>query len=133
MSAGRATSRPRRRFPDEILAALRDGKILRIRAGIRPHRYIGIWVVVVGKRVFVRSWSLKPRSWWRTCLTERRGSIQVGSRTIAIRTSQIRSERVRDAVSRAYLDKYGTGASRRYALDLGSPESRTTTTELLPL
>ncbi len=133
MSAGRAPSRARRGFPDQILAALRDGNILRIRAGIRPHRYIGIWVVVVGKRVFVRSWSLKPRSWWRTLLEEPHGAIQVGGRAIAIRAARTRSESVKDAVSRAYLEKYGTGASRRYALDLGSPESRTTTTELLPL
>ena len=35
------------RFPDDIVAALRDGKGLRIRAGTGPHRFIGIWVVVV--------------------------------------------------------------------------------------
>jgi hypothetical protein len=51
-----------RRFAGDILAAIRDGKILGIRAGTQPHRFIGIWAVVVEGRVFVRSWSLKPRS-----------------------------------------------------------------------
>ena len=66
-----------RRFPAGILVAIRDGKILHIRAGSEPHRFIGIWVVVVEGRVFVRSWSLKPRSWYRTFLEEPRGTIQV--------------------------------------------------------
>ena len=42
----------------------------RIRAGNRMHRFIGIWVVVVDDRVFVRSWSLKPQGWYRTFLAE---------------------------------------------------------------
>lgn len=43
------------RFPAGVLAAIRDGKILGIRAGTQPHRFIGIWAVVVEGRVFVRS------------------------------------------------------------------------------
>ena len=50
-----------RRFTKAIVAAIRDGKILGIRAGTKPHRIIGTWAVVVEGRVFVRSWSLKPR------------------------------------------------------------------------
>ncbi|MGI8732832.1 MAG: hypothetical protein ACR2LM_05965 [Pyrinomonadaceae bacterium] len=52
------TSKAKRRFPKAILAAIRDGKILGIRAGTKPHRIIGIWAVVVEGRVFVRSCSL---------------------------------------------------------------------------
>ena len=43
-----------RRFPPRVVAAIRDGQILGIRAGTRPHRVIGIWAVVVEGRVFVR-------------------------------------------------------------------------------
>ena len=60
------------RFPKEVVDAIRDGKILGIRAGTKPHRIIGIWAVVVEGRVFVRSYSLKERSWYRTFLEERR-------------------------------------------------------------
>jgi hypothetical protein len=120
------------KFPKDLLAALRDGKALSIRAGTRPHRFIGIWVVVVADRVFVRSWSLKPRSWWRTFLEEPLGEIEVAGRTIPVRAVRTRSRRLKDAVSRAYLAKYGTGGSIRYARDLGTPKSRTTTTELVP-
>jgi len=127
-----AATMRRRPFPGDILAVLRDGKALRIRAGTGPHRFIGIWVVVVEGRVFVRSWSLQRRSWWRTFLEEPRGSIQVAGRTIPVRAVRTRGERVKDAVDRAYLEKYGSGASLKYARDLGSARSRATTTELVP-
>jgi hypothetical protein len=65
-----------KRYSKKVLDALRVGKILGIRAGTEPHRFIGIWVVVVDERVFVRSWSLKPRSWYRTFLEEPRGTIR---------------------------------------------------------
>jgi hypothetical protein len=123
----------KRRFSKAILAAIRDGHILGIRAGTQPHRFIGIWAVVVENRVFVRSWSLKPRSWYRTFLEEPRGAIQVGEREIAVRAVRIRSERLKDAISRAYVEKYNTPGSVKYARDLGHEKSRATTTELAPL
>lgn len=121
------------RFPAEIVESIRDGKILRLRAGTQPHRFIGIWAVVVEGRVFVRSWSLKPRSWYRTFLEEPTGAIQVDGREIAVRAVRTRSERLKDAVDRAYLAKYHTPGSVKYAQDLGSEKSRATTTELVPL
>jgi hypothetical protein len=89
--------------------------------------------VVVEGRVFVRSWSLKPRSWYRTFLEEPRGIIQVAGREIPIRAVHTRSERLKTAVSRAYLEKYHTPGSIKYARDLGRAKSRATTTELVPL
>ena len=123
----------RNRFPKRVLDAIRDGKILGVRAGSAPHRIIGIWAVVVENRVFVRSWSLKPRSWWRTFLEEPRGAIEVEGRILDVRAVQTRSERLKDAVSKAYLEKYHTPGSVKYARDLGRARSRATTTELLPL
>ena len=123
----------KRRFSDDVLAAIRDGKILGVRAGTGPHRFIGIWAVVVEGRVFVRSWSLKPRSWYRTFLEEPRGTIQAAGREIAVRAVHTRSERLKDAVSRAYLEKYHTPGSINYARDMGRAKSRATTTELVPL
>jgi hypothetical protein len=122
-----------RRFPPRTLAAIRESKALYIRAGTKPHRFIGIWVVVVEGRVFVRSWSLKPRSWYRTFLEEPRGAVRVGARQVPVRAVRTRSDRLKDAVSRAYMEKYGTGASIRYVRDLGRSVSRATTTELSPL
>lgn len=126
-------TKQKRRFSKTILAAIRDGHILGIRAGTPSHRFIGIWAVVVEGRVFVRSWSLKPRSWYRIFLEEPRGAIQVGEREIVVRAVHTRSERLKDLVSRAYLQKYHTPGSIKYARDLGRAKSRATTTELVPV
>lgn len=122
-----------RRFPSKVVDAIRDAQILGIRAGTRPHRVIGIWVVVVEGRVFVRSWSVKPEGWFRMFQEEPRGIMVVGTREIRIRAVLTRSERLKDAVSRAYLEKYHTPGALKYARDLGRSKSRATTTELVPL
>jgi hypothetical protein len=122
----------KRRFAGDIVAAIRDGKALGIRAGTKPHRFINIWAVAVEGRVFVRSWSLKPRSWWRTFLDGPRGAIQVAGRKILVRAVHTRSERLKSAIDRAYLKKYGTGGLIRFARDLGRAKSRATTPELVP-
>ena len=82
--------------------------------------------------MFVRSWSLKPRSWYRTFLEEPRGAIQLAGREIPVRAVRTRSERLKGAVDRAYLEKYKSPGAIKYARDLARAKSRTTTTELVP-
>jgi len=115
-----------------VVEAVRVAKVVGIRAGSGPHRIIGVWAVVVEDRVFIRSWSLKPRGWYRTFLDEPHGTLEVGGREIAVRAVRTRSERLKAAVSCAYLEKYHTPGSVKYARDLGRTRSRDTTTELVP-
>lgn len=122
-----------RRFPRPVVAAIRDAQILGIRAGKGDHRVIGIWAVVVDGRVFVRSWGLKPGGWYRTFLEEPRGTIEIGGRKISVRAVRTKSERLRDAVSQAYREKYNTPGSLRYVRDFARAKCRNTTTELVPL
>jgi len=122
------------RFTDELLATINKDKILGIRAGkASTHRVIGIWAVVVEGRVFVRSWSLKPRSWWRTFLEDPYGSMFVGEQEFAIRAIQTRSERLKDLVSQAYKEKYNTPGSVQYVKEMSRKKSRDTTTEFVPM
>jgi hypothetical protein len=120
------------RFPAELVDRIRGVKILGIRAGTSSHRIIGIWVVVVEGRIFVRSWSLKPRSWYRTFLDNPRGVMQVGNATVRVRAVRTRSERLKTAIDRAYLEKYHTPGAIKYARDLGRKNSRDATIELVP-
>lgn len=122
-----------RRFSNETLAVIRKAMVIGLRAGSQPHRLIGIWAVVVENRVFVRSWSHKPKSWHRVFLQEPFGTIQVGDHEFPIRAVHTRSDRLKDAVSQAYLEKYKTPGSIKYARDLGRAKSRATTTELVPI
>ena len=123
----------RRRFPQDVVTAIRDEKILGIRAGSKPHRIIGIWAVVVEGRVFVRSWSLKPRSWYRTFLEDPRGIIVVNDREVPVRPIFTRSERLKKLVDRAYAEKFPTPGSRHFVEEFKQKKRRDTTTELVPL
>ena len=124
----------KKRFSDEMLAALKQEKIMGIRAGKdTAHRVVGVWMVVVEKRVFVRSYSMKPRSWWRTFLEDPNGSLFLGDKEISIRAIQTRSERLKDLVSRAYKEKYNTPGSVQYVKEMSRKKSRDTTTELVPI
>ena len=117
-------------FTDEAITAIQKEKILGIRAGRdSTHRIIGIWVVVVEKRVFVRSYSMKPRSWWRMLLEDPYGIIVV-AKEIPVRAIQTRSERLKDLVSAAYKEKYNRPGDIQYVKDMSKKKSRDTTTEL---
>ena len=120
------------RFPKEIVESIRKEKIIGICAGgDSTHRIIGIWAVVVEGRVFVRSWSRKPRSWWRTFLKDPHGLMTVGSQEIPVRAIQTKSERLKDLVSAAYKEKYNTPGSIQYVKEISQKKSRDTTTELV--
>jgi len=122
----------RKRFSAKLLAAIDTSKILGIRAGVNDHRFIGVWAVVVEGRLFVRSWTLKKNGWFRTFLNEPRGAISIDGREIPVRAFRTRSERLKDAVDRAYAAKYDTKASQKYVRGLATKRRRDTTTELLP-
>lgn len=125
------TTKPR--FPNNLLTQLKKDKIIGIRAGRdAAHRVIGVWMVVVEERVFIRSWSLKPRSWWRTFLEDPYGIMTIGEQEVHIRTIQTRSERLKDLVSAAYREKYNTPGSVQYVKEMSRKKSRDTTTELVP-
>jgi hypothetical protein len=121
----RALSRP-------VVAAIDQSKILGIKAGARSdHRFIGVWVVVVDGRVFVRSWTLKPDGWYRAFLDDPLGTIQVGERQVRVRAVRATGARIRDAVERAYAEKYATPGSRKYVRGFRTPRRRDTTMELV--
>jgi hypothetical protein len=122
-----------KRFPKPVVDAIHVAKILGIRAGAKPHRIIGIWAVVVKGRVFVRSYSLKERSWWRTFQDEPRGVIEVNGKQIKVRPVFTRSERLKKLVDRAYAEKFPTPGSRVFVEGFKEKKRRDTTTELVPL
>jgi len=121
-----------RRFSDPLLQALREAKILGIRAG-SEHRHTGVWVVVVDGRVFVRSWNDKPTGWYRAFREEPGGSIQVAGREIAVRARHTRSEPLQEAVTQAFGEKYNTKASQKWVQGFAEAHRMRTTLELVPV
>lgn len=118
-------------FPPRVLSLLRGERVLRIRAG-DEHRFLGIWFVLVGDRLFVRPWNDAPGGWRRALLGDPRGAILVAGREIPVRARPARGERLFDAVDAAYAEKYDTKASQKWVRGLALPRRRKKTTELLP-
>jgi hypothetical protein len=121
-----------RRFPEPVLQELAEAKILGVRAGAE-HRYTGVWVVVVQGRAFVRSWNDRTTGWYRAFRAQPRGSMQLAGREIAVRARPLRGERLRDAVTRSYAEKYNTRASEKWVRGFAEPGRAATTLELLPV
>jgi hypothetical protein len=121
-----------RGFSKPLVALLDESKILSIRAGMEEHRFLGVWVVVTGGRVFVRPFNDKATGWYRRFLEEPRGLIQVGDREVRVRAVRRTAERLLDLVDAAYAAKYHTPASRKWVRGFHQPRRRATTLELLP-
>jgi hypothetical protein len=122
---------PDARFSPAELEAFLASKILGVRSGT-AHRYTGVWVVVVGARVFVRSWNDKPTGWYRAFLETPEGSVQLPDREVAVGTKRTRSPRLQEAVTAAYAEKYPTKASQKWIVGFAEPHRLRTTLELVP-
>ena len=124
------------RFADSVIEKIREDKILGIRAGKNStHRVIGVWVVVLDGRLYVRSYQLKPNGWWQTLLVDPYGEIFVARRKrgIKVRAVQVKSEKMKEKVSAAYKEKYKTPGSVQYVREMSRKKSRDTTTGLVPI
>lgn len=118
-------------FAGDVVEALRDAKILGVRAGAE-HRYTAVWFVVVEGRLFVRSWNDKPTGWFRAFRREPVGAVQVAGLEIPVRARLTRSVRLREAVTAAFGQKYNTKGSRKWVEGFAEPARELTTLELVP-
>lgn len=120
-----------KRFSSSDAAAIDKTKYFYIRAG-DEHRFVGIWVVVVDGRVFVRPWNDKPRGWYRVFQKDPHGAIKIGDREVPVRALRVRSAKLSDAVDRAYAEKYTTKPNQTYVKGFATAKRKATTTELVP-
>lgn len=128
----RAPSPARKKIPRTVVAAIDAAGILGVRAGARSdHRFTGVWPVVVNGRVFARSWNVAPTGWYHAFLADPSGVLQVGDRIVRVRAVRVRSEQLRDAVERAYAEKYTTAASRKWVRGFRAARRRDATVEFV--
>lgn len=122
------------RFPDSVIGKIYKDKILGIRAGKNSkHRVIGIWAVAVDGRIFVRSYQAKPGGWWQTLIDDPHGQIYLYQRKrgIKVRAVPVTSEKLKDAVSAAYREKYNSPGSVEYVKEMSRSPSKDATMELV--
>jgi hypothetical protein len=123
----------RRRFSKPVVAAMTKDKILGVRAGSGDHRFIGVWMVVVDGRMFIRSWGLKRRGWYTAFCEDPTGTIQAAGRELRVRAITSVPEKTKAAVDAAYAEKYNTPGAVKYVRGFKrSKKRRDTTTELVP-
>jgi hypothetical protein len=60
------------------------------------------------------------------------GRIQAGRHELAVRARIVRSERTKDAVTRAYFEKYDTPSALKYCRGFARGRRRDSTLEFLP-
>ena len=118
-------------FAKATLDALDQAKIMGVCAG-DEHKYTGIWPIVIDGRVFARSWLDKPTGWFRAFKNEPNGWLKVGDKELAVRGRVLRSQRLRDAVTKAYTLKYNTKANQKYLIGFAEPERAANTMEFIP-
>ena len=113
-----------------MVAAIDAAKILGVRAGRRAeHKFTGIWPIVVGDRVFARSWTDTPGGWYRSFLDDPLGVIQVGERLVRVRAVTVRTTRLLEAIEAGYAAKYATPASRKWVRGFRTAKRRAATLE----
>ena len=127
-----AARAPARRFSPAVVRSAAATKYFGVRAG-DEHRFLGIWIVEVGGRLFARSWTLKRRGWRAAFRGDSRGAVQIGSRTIKIRARAVRGERLQDAITAAYFIKYNTPSSLHYCRGFARGRRRASTVEFVPV
>ena len=122
-----------KRFTPQVALAIDECKALYIRAG-SEHRFIFVWVVVVGDRVMIRSWSGKKTGWAGAFLKEKTGTIRLGrdAPDIPVRARRVTGRKLLDAMDVAYGEKYTTKAAKKYVSGFSTPRRRAMTIELLP-
>jgi len=119
------------KFSAKLVEVLRKAKIIGVRSGTE-HRYTGVWVVVVGNRVFARSWSDNPTGWFRAFKKEPNGTVQVEKIEIPVKAKLVRSARIRDSVTAAFAEKYNTKGSLKWVEGFREPQRVVTTVEFMP-
>ena len=119
-------------FPTDIALAIDATKYFYLRAGAE-HRFIAVWVVMVGERVLVRSWNDKPGGWYRAFRKEGVGTIKVDNREIDVRAKPVRGAKLLDQMDVAYAGKYDTKANLKYVKGFTTAKRRACSLELIPL
>ena len=119
-------------FPPSVALAIDRTKYFYLRAG-KEHRFIAVWVLMVGERVFVRSWNDKRGGWYRAFRDEGVGTIKVENREIDVRAKPVRSAKLLDLMDVAYAEKYNTKANLKYVKGFTTAKRRACSLELTPL
>jgi hypothetical protein len=122
-----------KKFSKTFLKCINETQITSVRAGKDRTKFTGIWMVVVGDRIFGRSYYGSERSWYTTLLNGEDGDIKCGKEIIhvkGVKPADINA--ITDAINKAYGRKYLAKAHNKKWVDgLCEPERVARTMEFV--
>lgn len=112
---------------------INQNNLIGIKAGRNRDRFLDIWMVTVGNRIFARSWGLAEKSWYHTFLNDQNGEIRCGETIIKIKAVVPTDiTELNEKISEAYLKKYDRGENSFYARGIIKDEHIARTMEFIP-
>ncbi|MGP3925894.1 DUF2255 family protein [Streptomyces sp. 8N616] len=90
-----------------------------------------IWVVVVDRKAYVRSYRGGEGDWYRRARADGSGEIQVGDEVVSVRLESVHDDALNQRVSEAYRDKYAADSPGPTESMVGG-EALATTMRLTP-
>lgn len=108
--------------------------LIGIRAGKDREKFLDIWMVTVGERIFARSWGLAEKSWFNTFQKDPVGAIKCGEIIYPVE-AKIPDDLsvINPKINDAYLAKYNSGANAEYAKGIIEDKHHSKTIELIIL
>jgi hypothetical protein len=124
-----------KKFTKAFLKSISETQITSVRAGKDREKFTGIWMVVVGDRIFGRSYSLSERSWYAALSSGELGDIKCGKEIIPVKGVKPKDiKRITEAINKAYEKKYLVKAYNKKWVDgLAEPERVARTMEFVPV
>jgi hypothetical protein len=122
-------------FKKEILDYIMQKDTIGLRTGLNRTKFTKIWMVVVGKRVFGRSYYLSERSWYTGFLEYEKGDIQCGDSIVRVEGVKPKDlKAVTRSVNEAYEEKYLVKAYNKKWVDgIKEAERVARTMEFIPV
>lgn len=91
-----------------------------------------IWIVTIGDEAFVRSQNGRAGSWYRSAVDGKPGRLQAGPLTADVSFAPVERADDLDAVTDAYLRKYGR-FEKIYGQPIITPQSVSATLRVMPV
>ena len=122
-------------FKKEILDFVRLKDVIGVRTGEGRTKFTKIWMVLVGKRIFGRSYYLSERSWYTGFLEFKKGEIQCGEMILPVKGVKPKDlKSMTGPINDAYEEKYLVKAFNRKWVDgIKERERVARTMEFIPL
>ena len=107
----------------ELIEYLNKNTLIEIKGGLEREKFIKIWMVNVGDRIFARSWNKSKKSWFTEFQKVGVGQIKFGENILTVFGKKTqKDDEINAKIDEAYLRKYRQPENIGYAYGITQPE-----------